>query len=179
MSRCGFFNAASGLCVECGAISDVSDGNSRCTKRGMPLVTTPLARAVIGCAIRTHRELGPGLLESAYQQGFSYELAKAGISFEHEVRLPVRYKDTRLDCGFRLDFVIERQLIGELKSVERLLPVHSSQALTYLRLSGLTQALLINFNVAILRHGIKSVLWTPPSETRPITGGTSRQRNSP
>jgi GxxExxY protein len=141
---------------------------------GMPLVTTPLATAVIGCAIRTHRELGPGLLESAYQQGFTLELVRAGISFEREVVLPVRYKGTQLDCGLRLDFVIERQLIGELKSVERLLPVHGSQALTYLRLSGLRQALLINFNVAILRHGIKSFLWTPPADTQPITGGSGR-----
>jgi GxxExxY protein len=91
---------------------------------------------VIGLAIVVHRHLGPGLLESAYEECFCFELAHAGIAYRRQVPLPVIYKDVRLDCGYRLDVLVENELIIEIKAVERILPIHEAQMLTYLRLSG-------------------------------------------
>jgi GxxExxY protein len=114
-----------------------------------------LSRTVIGCAIEVHRELGPGLLESAYQKCLEFELQTRGVQFDRELQLPVRYKEVQLDCGFRADFIIEERLILELKSVDRLTAVHEAQLLTYMKLSGCATGLLINFNTKRLRDGLK------------------------
>ena len=107
--------------------------------------------------IEIHRELGPGLLESAYEECLAYELSKAGLRFERQKPLPVRYKEVQLDCGYRLDFVIEDALIVELKAVTELHPIHEAQLLTYLKLDKKLLGLLINFNVPVLKHGVKRV----------------------
>jgi len=115
----------------------------------------PLTRKIIGCAIEVHRELGPGLLESAYQQCLAHEMHLNGIDFKKEVPLPVEYKGIRLDCGYRLDFVVTGAVIVELKSVNTLLPIHEAQILTYMKLAGIGTGLLMNFNVSKLSDGIK------------------------
>jgi|SRR5688572_2165767 len=125
------------------------------------LLKTALAEAVIGCAIEVHRAIGPGLLESAYQACLRQELLHAGLPFKEQIAIPVRYRGVRLDCGYRLDFLVKDELVVELKCVERTLAIHKAQALTYLRLTQFPQALLINFNVAVLRHGITSVVLHP------------------
>jgi len=114
-----------------------------------------LSRRVIGCAIEVHRNLGPGLLESTYRQCLAYELSHAGLSFQMEVPLPVRYKETLLDCGYRIDLLVNGDLVVEAKSVETLLPIQHAQILTYMRLSKAPLGLLINFNVTKLQNGIK------------------------
>ena len=116
-----------------------------------------LTGKVIGLCIEIHRELGPGLLESAYEECLAYELTKAGLHFERQRALPVRYKEEQLDCGYRLDFVIEGALILELKAVTELHPIHEAQLLTYLKLDKKSLGLLINFNVPVLKHGVKRV----------------------
>ena len=117
-----------------------------------------LTERVIGACIEIHRALGSGLLESAYEECLCHELSLAGINFERQKPLPVHYKDVNLDCGYRLDLVIEQKLIVELKAVESLLPIHEAQLLTYLKLSALTLGLLINFNVPVLKSGIKRIV---------------------
>ena len=114
-----------------------------------------LSREVIGCSIEVHRELGPGLLESAYQQCLAHELNTRGIKFQTEMQIPVHYKGVRLDCGFRADFMIGEAFILELKSVEKLTAIHQAQLLTYMKLCTCRTGLLINFNVKHLRDGIK------------------------
>jgi len=116
-----------------------------------------ITEQVIGCCIEIHKQLGPGLLESAYEECLCYELSALGLVFERQKPLPVKYKTVNLDCGYRLDFVIEDKIILELKTVESLLPIHEAQLLTYLKLSGLTLGLLINFNVPVLKNGIKRI----------------------
>jgi GxxExxY protein len=118
----------------------------------------PLTEKVIGLAIGVHRQLGPGLLESAYEECLCYELAQANFVFRRQVALPVLYKSVRLDCGYRLDVVIENRLILELKAVERLLPIHEAQVITYLRLSNIPIGLLLNFNSVVLKHGIRRLM---------------------
>jgi len=115
-----------------------------------------LSNRVIGCAIEVHRHLGPGLLEATYQQCLAHELDLSGIKFKIEHPLPVDYKGVHLDCGYRLDFLIEDQIILELKSLEQLKSVHEAQLLTYLKLSGVRQGYLINFNVTRLKDGLHS-----------------------
>ncbi|HEX3864951.1 MAG TPA: GxxExxY protein [Stellaceae bacterium] len=115
----------------------------------------PFTERVIGLAIAVHRALGPGLLESAYEECFCLELREAGISFARQAPLPVLYKGIQLDCGYRLDVVLERNLIIEIKAVERLLPIHEAQILTYLRLSSIRTGLLINFSSVVLKDGIR------------------------
>jgi GxxExxY protein len=110
---------------------------------------------VIGCAIEVHRTLGPGLLETTYQQCLAHELYLNGIAFKLELPLPVEYKGIRLDCGYRVDILVENRLIIELKAVEEIKNIHKAQLLTYMKLSGLNTGLLINFNVKRLRHGIQ------------------------
>ena len=122
------------------------------------MVSTPLAQLVIGCAIEVHSILGPGLLESAYESCLEHELILRGTYLRRQVVLPVTYMGLELVSGFRADFVIEESLLVELKSVERLLPIHEAQVLTYLRLARLKQGLLINFNVLRLTAGLKSFL---------------------
>ena len=117
-----------------------------------------LTESVIGLAIEVHRALGPGLLESAYQECFCYELKAKGIAFGRQVALPVVYKSVKLDCGYRMDLVVDDRLVVELKTVERILPIHEAQLLTYLRLSGIRTGLLLNFNTAVLKNGIKRMV---------------------
>jgi GxxExxY protein len=117
-----------------------------------------LTEKVIGLAIEVHRQLGPGLLESAYEECLCLELQEAGLTFRRQVPLPITYKSVRLDCGYRLDLVIEDQLILELKSVEGLLPIHEAQVLTYMKLSGVRTGLLLNFNSAVLKNGIRRLM---------------------
>lgn len=127
-------------------------------RHGNPVDMTerdPLTGQVIGWAIEVHRHLGPGLLESAYETCLAYELRQAGIDYAQQEALPVCYKGLNLDSAYRMDLVVEGRLIVELKSVERLLPIHDAQILTYMKLSGLKTGLLLNFNVPILRDGIK------------------------
>lgn len=114
-----------------------------------------LTHEIIGAAIEVHRLLGPGLLESVYQNCLARELSLRGIQFEQEKPLPVEYKGTLIDCGYRLDFLIDNKVVVELKAVEKIDPVHEAQLLTYLRLTGCKVGLLINFNVPILVKGVK------------------------
>jgi len=116
-----------------------------------------LTRRVIGCAIEVHRHLGPGLLESAYEDCLCHELSLVRIAHERQVALPVVYKGLAVAAGYRLDVLVERRLILEIKAIDRSAPVHEAQLLTYLRLSGLRLGLLLNFNQAILRDGIKRI----------------------
>ncbi len=118
----------------------------------------PLTDLVIGLAIEVHRALGPGLLESAYQECLCYELKANGIAFGRQVALPVVYKSVKLDCGYRMDLVVDDRLVVELKTVEKILPVHEAQLLTYLRLSGIRTGLLLNFNTSVLKDGIKRMV---------------------
>lgn len=124
----------------------------------MNIQTSDLVRSVIGASIEVHRWIGPGLLESAYRACLQKELRGRGVPYESEVRLPVIYKGEPVDCHYRIDFWFGDELIVELKSVECLLPVHSAQLLTYLRLTGAKQGLLINFNVPVLKAGIRSLM---------------------
>lgn len=117
-----------------------------------------VTEAVIGAAIEVHRTLGPGLLESTYEECLAYELHLCGVRFERQRPLPVRYKQVRLDCSYRLDLVVQEAVVVELKSVERLEPIHTAQLLTYLRLSGLRVGLLMNFNVPVLRAGLRRLI---------------------
>jgi GxxExxY protein len=117
-----------------------------------------LTERVIGACIEIHRALGPGLLESAYEECLCHELSLAEIKFERQKPLPVHYKNVKLDCGYRLDLVVEEKVIVELKTVETLMPIHEAQLLTYLKLSGLTLGLLVNFNVPMLKNGIKRIV---------------------
>ena len=113
-----------------------------------------ITHAVIGAAIEVHRQLGPGLLESAYLECLSREFVLRGIPFEREKPLPLEYKGVHLECGYRLDLLVAGCVVVEIKSVEALAPVHDAQLLTYLRLGGWRVGLLINFNVAALKSGI-------------------------
>jgi GxxExxY protein len=114
-----------------------------------------LSNTVLGCAIEVHRELGPGLLESTYEQCLAYELNRAKIPFQLQVGLPVDYKEIRLDCGYRVDLFVADSLIVELKSVDQLLKIHEAQILTYMKLTRVRVGLLINFNVEVLRKGVR------------------------
>ena len=113
-----------------------------------------LTKEIIGAAIEVHRELGPGLLESAYEVCLCYELRLRGIQVECQVPLPVTFKGVRLDCGYRIDAVVKDTVIVELKSVEKVTDLHRAQLLTYLRLGGKKLGLLLNFNVPVLKDGI-------------------------
>jgi GxxExxY protein len=114
-----------------------------------------LSNRVLGCAIEVHRELGPGLLESTYEQCLAYELIQARIPFKIQHPIPVAYKQIKLDCGYRVDLFVDDRLIVELKSVEQLLKIHEAQVLTYMKLANVGIGLLINFNVQMLKKGIK------------------------
>ena len=114
----------------------------------------PRTSAIIGAAIEVHRQLGPGLLESAYEQCLCHELHLRGLPFRCQIDLPVSYKGLQLDCGYKIDVIVNDEVIVELKSVEKILPVHEAQLLTYLKLSGKKVGLLINFNSSLLTQGI-------------------------
>lgn len=117
-----------------------------------------LSERVIGLAIDVHRHLGPGLLESAYEECLCFELKQSGIAHTRQVALPILYKGIRLDCGYRMDLVAGNELVIEIKPVDRLLPIHDAQMLTYLRSSGHKVGLLINFNSIALKDGLKRVV---------------------
>ena len=118
-----------------------------------------ITAAIIGAAIDVHRALGPGLLESAYEECLCRELSLRQVPYERQRALPVEYKGLRLDCGYRLDLVVDGQVVVEVKAVEALMPIHEAQVLTYLRLGGWKAGLLINFNVPILKRGIRRLVW--------------------
>ena len=112
-----------------------------------------ITEAIIGAAIEVHRNLGPGLLESAYRECLRYELLQRGYEAIQEVPLPLIYKDVKLDCGYRLDLLVNDAVIVEIKSVESLAPIHEAQLLSYLKIAGGKIGLLLNFNVTMLKHG--------------------------
>ena len=114
-----------------------------------------LTNEIIGAAIEVHRALGPGLLEKAYEECLCRELAVRDIRFERQKDLPVIYKGAKLDCGYQLDLLVEDKVVVELKAIEKLLPIHDAQLLTYLKLGGWQVGLLINFNVPVLKDGIR------------------------
>ncbi len=114
-----------------------------------------LSNKVIGCALEVHKNLGPGLLESAYERCLSYELTNAGLKHETQKSLPVKYKGIQIDCGYRIDIQVENKLIIELKAVDAILPLHQSQLLTYMKLAGVSTGLLFNFNVKRFKDGIE------------------------
>jgi len=113
---------------------------------------------IIGAAIEVHRHLGPGLLESAYEECLCCELGLRGIEFKRQVPLPLNYKGLKLDCGYRLDLLVEDKIIVELKTVEAIAPIHEAQILTYLKLKGIHLGLIINFNVRLLVEGIRRLV---------------------
>ena len=117
-----------------------------------------LSNTVIGCAIEVHKVLGPGLLESAYQQCLAWELGRQGISVKEQVAIPIRYKELEVFNAYRLDMLIKDELVVELKAVEKIEPVHIAQMLTYLKVNRLRLGLLLNFNVDVMRKGIKRVV---------------------
>ena len=117
-----------------------------------------LSSVIIGAAIEVHKALGPGLLESVYEECLCHELSLRGFSFDRQKLLPVAYKGKQLDCGYRLDVVVEKSIIVELKSCESIEPIHKAQLLTYLKLSGLQLGLLLNFNTLVMRDGIVRVV---------------------
>jgi len=127
-----------------------------------PLIPDTLTGAVVGAAIDVHRGLGPGLLESVYDQCLAWELRTRQIPFKRQVPVAVTYKDIQFGIGYRVDFLVADQLVVELKAVEKTLPIHHAQVLTYLRLMGHHRALLINFNAPRLVDGLKSFLHGPP-----------------
>jgi len=114
-----------------------------------------ITERIIGAAMQVHRTLGPGLLESAYEACLSYELRKGGLDVEQQKPVPLVYEEVKLECGYRMDLLVERSVVVEVKFIEALVPVHAAQTLSYLRLSGCKLALLINFNVTVLKDGIR------------------------
>jgi GxxExxY protein len=119
------------------------------------------SEAVIGACIEVHRHLGPGLLESAYEHCVAHELGVLGLRFERQRPVPLEYKGTKLECGYRLDLVVEDALVIEIKCVDRLLPIHAAQLLTYLRLTRLQTGLLVNFRETVLKSGLKRMILSP------------------
>lgn len=122
------------------------------------LLHEDLTEAVIGAAIEVHRILGPGLLESAYEECLCHELTLRGIPFRRQVALPIVYKGVHLDCGYRMDLVVGDQVVVEVKTVDKLAPVHEAQLLTYLRLAGKSVGLLFNFHAETLKQGLKRMV---------------------
>jgi GxxExxY protein len=117
-----------------------------------------LSSKIIGAAIEVHKTLGPGLLESAYEECLCHELGMQGLLFEKQKPLSIDYKGKKLDCGYRLDIIVEEAVIIELKSCEKIEPIHKAQLLTYLKLSGLNLGLILNFNVSLMRDGIVRIV---------------------
>ncbi len=117
-----------------------------------------IASKVIGCAIEVHKALGPGLLESAYQECLAYKLIESGLQIEKEKAMPLVFEEVKLECGYRIDILVENKVVIELKSVEALNDVHLAQTLTYMKLGNYKLGLLINFNVSLLKNGIKRVI---------------------
>lgn len=136
-----------------------------------PMPDNEITDKIIGAAIEVHRHLGPGLLESAYEECLCHELGQIGLTFERQVHLPIAYKGLRLDCSYRMDLVVEGRIIVEIKAIEGLLPIHTAQVLIYLKSSGKQLGLLINFNETILKKGLKRIVnhYTGPALTPQIS----------
>lgn len=117
-----------------------------------------LSNRMIGLAIDVHRYLGPGLLESVYQQCLAYELSTNNIEFVLEHPIPVKYKEIKIDCAFRADLIVAKSIILELKAADKILPIHEAQLMTYLKITGIKLGLIINFNVKLLKDGIKRII---------------------
>jgi len=158
-------------CFWCGAGTFSSHGNpnngenimlkkapQRRKERKDSIFENNLSKKVIGAAIEVHKFLGPGLLESTYEKCLCRELELKGLCFEPQKSLPVKYKGIMISTGYRLDLVVENSIIIELKSVEKILPIHEAQLLTYLKLTGLKLGLIINFNVPVLKEGLKRIV---------------------
>ncbi len=122
------------------------------------MIENEISNKIIGCAIEVHKQLGPGLLESAYQECLFYELQKAGLEVEKEKPMPIVYKEVKLDHGYRIDLLVEKKVVIEIKTVEILNDVHTAQVLTYLKLGDYKLGLLLNFHVSVLKNGIKRVI---------------------
>jgi GxxExxY protein len=133
-----------------------------------------LTRRIIGAGIEVHRRIGPGLLESAYEICLAFELRQLGFNIEQQKPLPVIYRDVKLDCGYRLDLVVEDSAVIEIKAVDQLAPIHIAQLLSYLRLSGKRVGLLINFHVRMLTNGVKRVVNDFPDSACPATSAVNR-----
>jgi GxxExxY protein len=117
-----------------------------------------LTDMVIGCAIEVHKQLGPGLLESTYEECLTYELIQKGLFIERQKPLPVIYKDVNLECGYRMDILVDHRLVVEIKAVDSIMPVHEAQVITYLKLSKCKVGLLLNFNVKLMKSGIRRIV---------------------
>lgn len=122
------------------------------------MIHEEITQQIIGAAIEVHRALGPGLLESTYEACLAFELAKRGLQLEEQRAIPVIYHNVKLDCGYRIDLLVNKKIIVEIKAVETILPIHEAQLLTYLKLSGCRVGLLLNFNVKVLREGLKRLV---------------------
>jgi len=127
-----------------------------------------ITKSIIGAAIEVHRALGPGLLESAYEACLAFELAQRGLGVERQKTLPIVYRGVKLDCGYRLDLLVEERVIVEIKVVDHLGSIHQAQLLSYLKLSGCKVVLLINFNVKVLKDGIRRVVNDFPDSPRSL-----------
>jgi len=125
-----------------------------------------ITETIINCAINVHRALGPGLLESAYEACLAFELAEHGLKIERQKRLPIVYRDVKLDCGYRLDILVEESVIVEIKVVDQIAPIHKAQLLSYLKLSQCKVGLLINFNVKVLKSGLIRMVNNFPDSLR-------------
>jgi GxxExxY protein len=141
---------------------------------------------IIGGAIEVHRHLGPGLLESDYEECLCYELSQSGLSFQRQIATPVNYKGLKLDCAYRLDLVVEDSVIVEIKAIDALIPIHSSQLLMYLKSSNMRVGLLINFNVPILKYGLKRIVnryagpsLTPKASAASVIDDSTQRRGTP
>jgi GxxExxY protein len=119
------------------------------------MISEELTEQIIGAAIEVHKSLGQGLLESAYEEGLCHELGLRGLKLERQKPIPLKYKGIKLDCGYRIDILIENKVIIELKTVEKIMPVHEAQLLTYLRLANIKVGLIMNFYVPVLKDGIR------------------------
>ena len=146
-----------------------------------PMTDNQITDLVIGAAIEVHRHLGPGLLESAYEQCLCYELTQLGLHFERQVYLPIHYKGIKIDGAYKMDLVVEDAVVVEIKATEEIAPVHSAQLLTYLKSSGKRLGLLINFNVPVLKNGLKRIVnhYTGPALTPPISAPSALSESSP
>jgi GxxExxY protein len=134
-----------------------------------------ITRRIIGAAIEVHRRVGPGLLESAYEACLAFELRQISFKVEQQKPLPLVYKNVQLDCGYRMDLVVEDEIVVEIKAVERLMPIHDAQLLSYLRLAEKRAGLLINFHVRLLKNGVKRIVNDFPDSARSATSAVTRQ----
>ena len=132
-----------------------TEKTQRATEKALYMLINELTEKIIGCAIEVHKHLGPGLLESAYEECLAFELVKIGLHIDRQIAVPVIYKDIKLDCGYRIDILVEKQVVIELKTVDIFNAVHTAQILTYMKFAEKKIGLLINFNVTLLKNGIK------------------------